>query len=163
MSFYSDPEKNCGESGQWAPLRFANKVHTWRSWRNAAIVIGPVALAFDGLEPKNTRRVSFEKPTDIICAEIGQVERCWDINDDESNTHMAGVRVMEPLVFDYEHGAFSRIYYEEGSVAVRALWVPLEEARFIRAVRETIPYVDIEGAIHQVPAEHMSNTSGRAV
>ncbi len=153
MSLYSeyDPSK-CGEKGEWASLQYANRVSRWRSWKNVAIVIGPVAVAHEGMWPTFDNKFELEVPSFVIC---GSMEvRTGRI---EGQQPVKGLTIVYPLVYVEELRAFAELINDEDE-PITHMWVDFGNADVIRAHRGRIPFVDLAGGAHEVPAETLSLT-----
>jgi hypothetical protein len=146
MSIYSEPVPGkCGEKGEWAQLRYANHVPHWLSWKGAAVVIGPVAVAHEGMWPTYDNKVEFEDPALMICGRLslqtGQVED-WP---------RRGLTVDYPLIYDESLRAFTELINDTNE-PVMHVWVDFENAGFIRAHRGNVPFVGLDGTRSEVPS-----------
>lgn len=140
MSLYSEYiPKLSGEKGEWAHITYADQVAYWKSWRHKAILIGPVATAYDGISPDYDNKINFAEPSLMIC---GMVKKARAIVDGEV---INGIRVDFPLVYDSELKAFSESIDDIEDRVITNMWVPNTEANFFRSYSGKIPYVDLSG------------------
>ena len=153
MSLYSefDPLKN-GERGEWAPLKYANRVASWQSWRKSAIIIGPIVVAHEGDVPSIENKIEFNCPSLLAC---GKIKRQSGLT--EEHGPYSGLTIMHPLVYDEGLEAFADII-DDKQKPVTQLWVDDSNAHFIRSYKGTLPFVDIFDRRHQVPAELVTYT-----
>lgn len=153
MALYSEIDgRLSGERGECAPINYADEVTGWDSWKDSAICIGPVGVAYEGVNPQFDNVIVFDEPAIIVCGFV-QVKRRFMTVDDIDPTN--GVVVDHPLVFDAELRAFSQIFDEQEGYPLTHIWVDWANAQALRALRGIVPYLSDSGEVINIDAKNL--------